>query len=66
MPREGAARIRAHEALRALAVRWRHRRALELKLAGSSYREIMGLLGVTYTNFNRRLSEGRAELRGAA
>jgi DNA-directed RNA polymerase specialized sigma24 family protein len=44
--------------------RWRHRRVLELKLAG--YREIMELLGVTYTNVNRQLSEGRAQLRWAA
>jgi DNA-directed RNA polymerase specialized sigma24 family protein len=36
---------------------------LELKLAGFSYREIMELLGVTYTNVNRHLTEARAELR---
>ena len=47
-------------------LRSRRRRALELKLAGFSYREIMELLGVTYTNVNRHLSEGRAELRRAA
>ena len=53
--------------LRALAgLRWRRRRALELKLAGFSYREIMELLGVTYTNVNRHLTEARAELRRAA
>jgi hypothetical protein len=40
--------------------------ACSLKLAGFSYREIMELLGVTYTNVNRLLSEGRAELRRAA
>jgi RNA polymerase sigma factor (sigma-70 family) len=59
--------VEASEALRALAgLRWRRRRVLELKLAGFSYREIMELLGVTYTNVNRHLSEGRAELRRAA
>jgi RNA polymerase sigma factor (sigma-70 family) len=59
--------VEAREALRALAgLRRRRRRALELKLAGFSYREIMELLGVTYTNVNRQLSEGRAELRRAA
>jgi DNA-directed RNA polymerase specialized sigma24 family protein len=39
---------------------------LGLKLAGFSYREITELLGVTYTNVNRHLSEGRAERRRAA
>jgi DNA-directed RNA polymerase specialized sigma24 family protein len=59
--------VEAREALRALAgLRWRRRRALNLKLAGFSYGEIMALLGVTYTNVNRHLSEGRAELREAA
>jgi RNA polymerase sigma factor (sigma-70 family) len=59
--------VEAREALRALAgLRWRRRRVLELKLAGFSYREIMELLGVTYTNVNRHLTEGRAELRRAA
>jgi hypothetical protein len=41
-------------------------RVLALKLAGFSYREIMELLGVTYTNVNRQQSEGRAELRRVA
>jgi RNA polymerase sigma factor (sigma-70 family) len=59
--------VEAREALRALAgLRWRRRRVLELKLAGFSYREIMELLGVTYTNVNRHLTEARAELRKAA
>jgi RNA polymerase sigma factor (sigma-70 family) len=59
--------VEAREALRALAdLRWRRRRILALKLAGFSYREIMELLGVTCTNVNRHLSEGRAELRRAA
>jgi DNA-binding transcriptional ArsR family regulator len=39
---------------------------VELKLAGSSYCEIMEILGGTYTNVNRHLSERRAELRKAA
>ena len=47
-------------------LRRRRWRALELKLAGFSYREIMELLGVTYTNVNRHLTEARAELRRAA
>jgi DNA-directed RNA polymerase specialized sigma24 family protein len=60
------ARGRGPEPLRALAgLRWRRRRVLELKLAGFSYREITEILGVTYTNVNRHLSEGRAELRAA-
>jgi DNA-directed RNA polymerase specialized sigma24 family protein len=46
--------------------RWRRRRVLELKLAGFSYREITQILGVTYTNVNRHLTEARAELREAA
>jgi DNA-directed RNA polymerase specialized sigma24 family protein len=46
-------------------LRWR-RRALALKLAGFSYREIMERLGVTYTNVSRHLTEARAELREAA
>jgi RNA polymerase sigma factor (sigma-70 family) len=59
--------VEAREALRALAgLRWRRRRALELKLAGYSYREITKILGVTYTNVNRHLTEARAELREAA
>jgi DNA-directed RNA polymerase specialized sigma24 family protein len=55
--------IEAREALALAGLRWRRRRVLELKLAGFSNREIMELLGVTYTNVNRHLSEGRAELR---
>jgi DNA-directed RNA polymerase specialized sigma24 family protein len=35
---------------------------LQLKIAGYSYREIAEKLGVTYTNVNRHLTEGRAEL----
>jgi DNA-directed RNA polymerase specialized sigma24 family protein len=59
--------VEAREALRALAgLRRRRRRVLELKLVGFSYREIMALLGVTYTNVNRHPSEGRARLRRAA
>jgi DNA-directed RNA polymerase specialized sigma24 family protein len=67
VPLKGSLTVEAREALRALAgLRWRRRRVLELKLAGFSYREIMELLGVTYTNVNRHLSEGRRELRRAA
>jgi len=51
--------ISPREGLRALAgKRWRRRQALVLKLAGFSYREIMELLGVTYTNVRRHLSGG--------
>ncbi len=58
--------VEAREALRTLAeLRWRRRRVLALKLAGFSYREIMELLGVTYTT-STGMSEGRAELRRAA
>ena len=39
------------------------RRALVLQAAGHSYKEIAENLGVTYTNVNRRITEGRAELR---
>jgi RNA polymerase sigma factor (sigma-70 family) len=56
--------VEAREALRSLAdLRWRRRRALALKVAGYSYREIMAILGVTYTNVNRHVTEGRTELR---
>jgi RNA polymerase sigma factor (sigma-70 family) len=56
--------VEAREALRSLAdLRWRRRYALALKVAGYSYREIMAILGVTYTNVNRHVTEGRAELR---
>jgi DNA-directed RNA polymerase specialized sigma24 family protein len=59
--------VEAREALRALpGLRWRPRRVLALKLAGFSYHDIMEFLGVTYTNVNRHLSEGRAELRSTA
>jgi DNA-directed RNA polymerase specialized sigma24 family protein len=44
----------------------RRPRVLERTLAGFSYGEIMELLGVTYTNVNRHLTEARAELREAA
>jgi DNA-directed RNA polymerase specialized sigma24 family protein len=47
-------------------LRPRRRRALEPKLAGYSYREITQILGVTYTNVNRHLTEARAELRETA
>ncbi|HYY20824.1 MAG TPA: sigma factor-like helix-turn-helix DNA-binding protein [Thermoleophilaceae bacterium] len=56
--------VEAREALRALAgLRWRRRRVLALRAAGYSYKEIAAKLGVTYTNVNRQLTEGRAELR---
>jgi RNA polymerase sigma factor (sigma-70 family) len=55
----------AREALRALsALRWRRRRVLVLRLAGYTYKEMAEKLGVTYTNVNRHVTEGRAELRG--
>ena len=54
----------AREALRALAgLRWRRRRVLALRAAGYSYKEIAAKLGVTYTNVNRHVTEGRGELR---
>jgi RNA polymerase sigma factor (sigma-70 family) len=56
--------VEAREALRALAgLRWRRRRVLALRAAGYSYQEIADKLAVTYTNVNRHLTEGRAELR---
>jgi RNA polymerase sigma factor (sigma-70 family) len=56
--------VEAREALRALAgLRWRRRRVLALKAAGYKYDEIAEMLGVTYTNVNRHMTEGRAELR---
>jgi DNA-directed RNA polymerase specialized sigma24 family protein len=59
-----ATAIEAREALRALAgLRWRRRRVLALRLAGYGYKEIAERLGVTYTNVNRHISEGSAELR---
>jgi DNA-directed RNA polymerase specialized sigma24 family protein len=59
--------VEAREALRALAgLRWRRRRVLELRLAGYRYKEIARVLGVTYTNMNRPVTEGRAELRELA
>jgi RNA polymerase sigma factor (sigma-70 family) len=55
--------VEAREALRALAgLRWR-RRVLALKAAGYKYEEIAEMLGVTYTNVNRHMTEGRAEVR---
>jgi RNA polymerase sigma factor (sigma-70 family) len=59
--------LEAREALRSLAaLGWRRRRALVLQAAGYSYQEIAQTLGVTYTNVNRHITEGRAELRKAA
>jgi DNA-directed RNA polymerase specialized sigma24 family protein len=36
---------------------------LVLRAAGYGYKEIAERLGVTYTNVNRHVTEGRAELR---
>ena len=36
---------------------------LALRIAGYSYKEIAERLGVTYTNVNRYVTEGRAEVR---
>jgi DNA-directed RNA polymerase specialized sigma24 family protein len=59
--------VEAREALRALAgLRWRRRRVLALKPAGYRYEEIAGMLGVTYTNVNRHVTEGRAGAAEAA
>jgi RNA polymerase sigma factor (sigma-70 family) len=56
--------VEARQALRALAgLRWRRRRVLALHAAGYSYKEIAEKLDVTYTNVNRHITEGRAELR---
>jgi DNA-directed RNA polymerase specialized sigma24 family protein len=56
--------VEAREALRALAgLRWRRRRVLALRAAGYSNKEIAAKFGVTYTNVNRHVTEGRAELR---
>jgi DNA-directed RNA polymerase specialized sigma24 family protein len=64
---DGELAVEAREALRPLAgLRWRRRRVPELKPVGFSYREIMELLGVTYTNVNRQLVRGRKDLGRAA
>jgi RNA polymerase sigma factor (sigma-70 family) len=56
--------VEAREALRALAaLKQRQRETLALKVAGYSYREIQALRGVTYTNVNRHVNEGRAAVR---
>jgi DNA-binding CsgD family transcriptional regulator len=58
--------VEAREALRALAgLRWRRRRVLALKAAGDRYEEIAEMLGVTYTNVNRHLTN-RSPAREAA
>jgi DNA-directed RNA polymerase specialized sigma24 family protein len=63
-PRTVELTVDAREALRSLAaLRWRRRRALVLQAAGYSYKETPEKLGVTYTNVNRHITEGRAELR---
>jgi DNA-directed RNA polymerase specialized sigma24 family protein len=57
--------VEALEALRALAgLRRRRRRMRVLRAAGYSHKEIAVLLGVTYMNVKRHVTEGRAELRG--
>jgi RNA polymerase sigma factor (sigma-70 family) len=56
--------LEAREALRVLAsLKERQSRTLALKVAGFSYREIQALRGVTYTNVNRHVSQGRAAAR---
>ena len=63
-PHDTETAIEAREALRSLsALRWRRRRVLVLQAAGYSYKEIAELLGITYTNVNRQITAGRAELR---
>ncbi|MDQ6806358.1 MAG: hypothetical protein M3065_15655 [Actinomycetota bacterium] len=49
-----------------LALKARERRELYLQGAGYSYREICELTGSSYTAVNRRISEGRAQLRRLA
>ena len=59
--------VEARDALRSLAeLGDRRRAALTLQVAGYSYREIQGLLGVSYTWVNRHITEGRAKLRQRA
>jgi RNA polymerase sigma factor (sigma-70 family) len=59
--------LEARAALRAVAeLRPVRRRVFERRVAGLSYHEIAGELGVTYTNVNRHVRESRAELRAAA
>jgi DNA-directed RNA polymerase specialized sigma24 family protein len=61
--------MEAREALGILAaLGTRQRETLTLEAAGHSYAEIQRIRGVTYTNVNRHMSEGRARarvLRGA-
>jgi RNA polymerase sigma factor (sigma-70 family) len=57
----------ARDALRALAsLRPLQRETLALFVAGHSYKEIQAIRGVTYTNVNRHIAEGRAALRAIA
>jgi RNA polymerase sigma factor (sigma-70 family) len=63
-PRTTELRHEAREALRVLAsLKPRQRETLALKAAGYSYREIQAIRGVTYTNVNRHVTEGRAAAR---
>ena len=63
-PRTPEVALEAKEALHALAsLKGRQRDTLALQVAGFSYREIQAIRGVTYTNGNRHVSEGRAAVR---
>ena len=70
-PEDVAETVLAHEthdqrrsALASLSPR--KRQVLTLHAAGWRYKEIAAALGITYTNVNRHLTEGRALLRQAA
>ena len=63
-PRSPELALEAKQALQALASLTRGQRdTLALQVAGYSYREIQAVRGVSYTNVNRHVSEGRAAAR---
>jgi RNA polymerase sigma factor (sigma-70 family) len=63
-PRTVELEIEAREALRLLASLGRNQReTLTLAAAGHSYAEIQRIRGVSYTNVNRHMTEGRAKAR---
>jgi len=63
-PRSLEQTLEAREALRVVAaLKPKQRDTLALGVAGHSYREIEQIRGVTNTNVNRHMSEGRAAAR---
>ena len=63
-PRSPGLALEAKQALETLAsLKRRQRDTLALRVSGYSYREIQAIRGVTYTNVNRHVSEGRAAAR---